>query len=300
MCGLNFRRKNVKAENKEKLKKEAVRYAAMLVACAVFAAGVDCFLAANNIVSGGTSGLATLIYLLTDFNIGVCSILLNIPILLLGLKQMGWRFILRCLITVIVLGLALDLFKLLPSPTDNRILASVYGGILQGIGVGIFVKFKVSSGGTELLGRVIQRFLKFLSIPACIAVLDSIIVISGAIALKDVENLFYALMVIFVSAKISDLIVVGFNKSKLCYVITENGDAISDFLLKSSPRGITMLEGKGMYTKHDKQILMTCVKPSQIEFLRGTVKQFDPNAFFIVSDAVDVFGKGFGPFNDKY
>lgn len=73
----------------------------------------------------------------------------------------------------------LDLFKLLPSPTDNRILASVYGGILQGIGVGIFVKFKVSSGGTELLGRVIQRFLKFLSIPACIAVLDSIIVISG-------------------------------------------------------------------------------------------------------------------------
>lgn len=107
-------------------------------------------------------------------------------------------------------------------------------------------------------------------------------------------------MVIFVSAKISDLIVVGFNKSKLCYVITENGDAISDFLLKSSPRGITMLEGKGMYTKHDKQILMTCVKPSQIEFLRGTVKQFDPNAFFIVSDAVDVFGKGFGPFNDKY
>ena len=107
-------------------------------------------------------------------------------------------------------------------------------------------------------------------------------------------------MVIFVSAKISDLVVVGVNKSKLCYIITEKGDVISDFLIKASRRGITMLEGKGMYTKNEKQILMTCVKPAQIEFLRSTVKQFDPNAFFIVSDAVDVFGKGFGPLDDKY
>ena len=97
----------MKAINKETLKKELIRYTVMVIACAVFAFGVDVFLAANNIVSGGTSGLATLIYLLTDFNIGICSILLNIPILLLGLKQMGWRFIVRCLITVVVLGVAL-------------------------------------------------------------------------------------------------------------------------------------------------------------------------------------------------
>ena len=290
----------VKAINKETLKKELIRYTVMVIACAVFAFGVDVFLAANNIVSGGTSGLATLIYLLTDFNIGICSILLNIPILLLGLKQMGWRFIVRCLITVVVLGVALDLCKMIRPLTDNRILASVYGGILQGIGVGLFIKFKVSSGGTELLGRVIQNFVKFLNIPTCIAILDTIIVVSGSIALRDAENLFYALMVIFVSAKISDLVVVGVNKSKLCYIITEKGDVISDFLIKASRRGITMLEGKGMYTKNEKQILMTCVKPAQIEFLRSTVKQFDPNAFFIVSDAVDVFGKGFGPLDDKY
>lgn len=290
----------MKIEKKETLKKELVRYTAMIVACAVFAFGVDVFLAANNIVAGGISGLSTLIYLLTDFNIGISSILLNIPILLLGLKQMGWRFILRCLITVVVLGVALDLFKLVPPLTDNRIFAAVYGGVLQGIGAGLFIKFKVSSGGTELLGRVIQRFGKFFSIPTWIAILDTIIVVSGSIALHDAENLFYALTVIFVTAKVSDLVVVGFNKSKLCYIITEKGDVISDFLIQSARRGVTMLEGKGMYTKNDKQILMSCVKPAQIEFLRSTVKQLDPDAFFIVSDAVDVFGKGFNQLDDKY
>ena len=162
---------------------ESIRLSAMLVGCVLYSLGLDCFLVSNEIVGGGVSGLASLIYLITDqrVSIGLMTVVINLPILLLGLKQMGWKFMLHCLLTSGVLSLCNELFIGLPSMTDNRILAAVYGGILEGLGIGIFVKFKVSSGGTELLGREIRNWLKLFSIPVWTAILDAVIIISGSI-----------------------------------------------------------------------------------------------------------------------
>ena len=292
----------MKAQTKKIVLRECVRFTAMAVGCCLYALGVDCFLVHNEIVGGGASGLATLVYLLTDgkVGIGIMTVAINIPIILLGLKQLGWKFMLRCLVTIGVLALFNELFIDLPNLTDNRILASVYGGILQGIGIGLFVKFKVSSGGTELLGREIRHWFKFFSIPVWTAILDAVIILSGAIALRDIENVLYALILIFVSAKTSDILIMGINRSKLCYIITDRGEEISQFLLSHSPRGITMLEGKGMYTGQDHQVLLTCVKPQQIDQLKSAVKQIDERAFVIVGDANEVIGKGFTDMQDKY
>ena len=292
----------MKSKTGKFLMREGIRFAAMIIGCCLYALGVDCFLLHNEIVGGGASGLASLLYLLTDgrLSIGLMTMAINVPILLLGFKQMGWQFILRCLITIAALSFFNELFIPLPSLTDNRILAAVYGGILQGIGLGIFIKFKVSSGGTELLGREIQHWLRFFSIPVWIAILDAIIIISGAFALHDLENIFYALILIFVSAKTSDIFIMGINRSKLCYIITDFGNDISAYLLKHSPRGITLLQGKGMYTGNDKQILLTCVKPQQIDQLKAIVRQMDEHAFVIVSDANEVIGKGFHDPSNTY
>ena len=280
-------------QTKQKILTETIRFGAMLVGCCLYALGVDCFLVQNEIIGGGASGLATLVYLLTDGNIGigVMTVAVNIPILLLGLKQMGWKFILASLLTIAVLGAFNELFTIIPNLTDNRILAAVYGGILQGLGIGIFIKFKVSSGGTEL------HWFKFLSIPVWLAILDAIIVISGAFAMRDPENIFYALILIFVSAKTSDLFIMGLNKSKQCYIITDYGKEISDSLIRHSPRGVTLIEGKGMYTENEKQVLLTCIRPQQVDQLKAIVRQIDPHAFIIVTDANEVIGKGF---SDKY
>lgn len=292
----------MKAQTKKTVLRECIRFTAMAVGCCLYALGIDCFLVHNGIVGGGASGLATLVYLLTDgkVGIGIMTVAINIPIILLGLKQLGWKFMLRCLVTIGVLALFNELFIDLPNLTDNRILASVYGGILQGIGIGLFVKFKVSSGGTELLGREIRHWFKFFSIPVWTAILDAVIILSGAIALRDIENVLYALILIFVSAKTSDILIMGINRSKLCYIITDRGEEISQFLLSHSPRGITMLEGKGMYTGQDHQVLLTCVKPQQIDQLKSAVKQIDERAFVIVGDANEVIGKGFTDMQDKY
>ena len=198
---------------------------------------------------------------------------------------------------IAVLGAFNELFTIIPNLTDNRILAAVYGGILQGLGIGIFIKFKVSSGGTELLAREINHWFKFLSIPVWLAILDAIIVISGAFAMRDPENIFYALILIFVSAKTSDLFIMGLNKSKQCYIITDYGKEISDSLIRHSPRGVTLIEGKGMYTENEKQVLLTCIRPQQVDQLKASVRQIDPHAFIIVTDANEVIGKGF---SDKY
>ena len=131
----------MKNQTKTIILHECIRFTAMTVGCCLYALGVDCFLVQNEIVGGGASGLATLIYLVTDgrVGIGIMTIAINIPILLLGLKQLGWKFMLRCLITIGVLALFNELFIGLPILTDNRILASVYGGILQGIGIGLSI-----------------------------------------------------------------------------------------------------------------------------------------------------------------
>ncbi len=269
-------------------------YVFMLLACVFYSFGTVLFLAPNSIVAGGISGLAVLLHILNEnIPIGVAIIAMNVPILLLGLKTCGWKFIIKCLITIACLGGITDLMSLIPPITDNKILSSLYGGLCQGVGLGLYVKYEFSSGGTELLGRIIAKFLKIPSIPLCVSVLDGIIVILGAVFTKNPDNMLYALIVVFVSMKVSELIVVGIEKSKLCIIISDKGEEISDVLISKSPRGITMLEGEGMYTKKQHNVILTCVKDRQLSQLKQLVKSVDENAFIIINESVEVRGKGF-------
>ena len=270
-------------------------YLFMLIACVAYAVSTALFLQPNAIVAGGVSGLSVLInYLNENIPVGLISIAINIPILLLGIRFCGWKFILKCLLTISVLGVLTDIFlKFLPQMTDDAILASLYGGLCQGVGIGLFVRYEFSSGGTELLGRLISRWVKVLKIPVCVGVLDGIIVVLGAIFTKNPDNMLYALIVIFVSTKVSEIVLVGLEKSKLCIIITDKGAEVSATLLTNSPRGVTMLDGTGMYTMKGHNVVLTCVKNRQLTQLKQLVKSVDENAFIIINDSVEVRGKGF-------
>ena len=274
-------------------------YAMMVLGCISYALGVAFFLKPCGIVAGGIAGLATLFHLLNEnVPIGLVTIVLNIPIFLLGLKYTGKTFILKALLTVGVLGLFTDLFAVLPPLTTDPVLAALYGGICQGLGIGLFVRYEFSSGGTELLGRVISRWIKILNIPVCVGICDAVIVLSGAIALANASNILYALIVIFVSTKLSEMVLVGLEKSKLCIIISAKGEEISQTLIKESPRGVTLLDGQGMYTKERKDVLLTCVKNRQLTQLRAIVRSVDENAFVIINDSVEVRGKGFSRWDE--
>ena len=266
----------------------------MLIGCIAYGLSTSLFLAPNNIVAGGVTGLSVIINFLSEnIPIGMISIAINLPVLALGIKFQGWKFIFRCLLTVITLGVVTDILSFLPMLTEDSLLASLYGGICQGVGIGLFIKYDFSSGGTELLGRIISRFVKSLKIPVCVAILDGSIVILGAIVTKNLANMLYALIVVIVSAKVSEIMLMGLEKSKLCIIITDKGSEISETLIRKSPRGITLLDGKGMYTNKKHDVLLTCVKNRQLTQLKTIVKEIDDHAFIIINDSVEVRGQGF-------
>lgn len=287
------------APKKNAFLEELTGYLFMLLGCVFYGGGTSLFLATNNIVAGGISGLAVLVnYFNENLLVGMLIIAFNVPILILGIKFLGWKFIIRCLITIVCLGIITDLLALVPQFTDDKILGSLYGGVCQGVGIGLFVRFEFSSGGTELLGRLVSRWIKGLSIPLAVGILDGIIVVLGAIFTKDPNNMLYALIVIFVSTKLSEVILVGLETSKLCIIISGKGEEISQELLRQSPRGVTMLEGQGMYTKKEYQVILTCVKNRQLTQLKQIVKSIDEHAFIIINESVEVRGKGFQALDD--
>ena len=279
---------------------EIKRYLFMVLGCISYSLSLKAFLIPAQIVGGGVSGAASLVNIKTGFPVGIFIAIVNVTILVFALKSNGWKFVIRCLITTAVLSLITDLWDPIlglidgfSGATDNKILASLYGGVLQGIGIGLFIKYETSSGGTELLGRLTHMLIPFGTIATHTAILDGMVVVMGAIFLESLENVLYALILIFASAKVSDLIVFGFSKAKLCYVITTKAEEISDFLISHSPRGVTLIEGEGMYSKTPRGVLMTCVKPTQVVALKSMIKQLDEGAFVIVCDANEVYGKGF-------
>ncbi len=281
--------------NKQFTAKSLIGYFFMVVGCAFYAFSTILFLAPNQIVAGGVTGLSVLINILNSkIPIGTISIIINIPILILGLKYFGLPFVLKCLLTVTTLGLATDLFDLfMPIMTEDKILASLYGGVCQGIGIGLFVRYKFSSGGTELFGRVISKWTKISNIPIFVGVLDGIIVVFGAIITKSPDNMLYALIVVFVSTKVSEVILVGLEKAKLCIIISDKSEEIAKTLIENSPRGVTMLSGIGMYTEQEHKILLSCVKNRQLIQLKEIVKDIDKHAFIIINDSFEVRGQGF-------
>ncbi|MBE5732840.1 MAG: YitT family protein [Clostridiales bacterium] len=281
-------------KNKE-LGKIIINYIFMIIGCVCYALSLRMFLIPNSVVGGGVSGVATIIEITSGLPAGLFILLINLPILAMGFKMMGWRFIVNCLITTATLSGVTELITLFGniSITDNKLLASAYGGILQGLGIGCFIRFNMSSGGTELLGRITHKIIPVFSIATHVAILDATVVIAGAIVLLNPENVLYALILIFISAKVSDIVVSGLNKAKLCYIITDKYEEVSSFLIAHSPRGVTLLNGEGMYSKTPKGVLLTCVKFNQISTLKDWVKQLDKNAFVIMTNANEVYGKGF-------
>lgn len=286
---------------------EVKGYLFMFIGCVMYGSSTALFLEPNGIIAGGITGLSVLLssILKTPLSVGTWIILLNVPLIIMGFKSQGLKFILRCLITIITLGLVTDLIEVINiaymgvsesgsgiPATSDKVLASLYGGVFQGVGIGLFVKYQFSSGGTELLARIISNLVKVINIPFCLCLIDGSIVVLGAYWV-GIENILHALIVVFVSAKVSEIILMGMEKSKLCIIITEKGEEVSKTLIEHSPRGVTMLEGEGMYSHKDKDVLLTCVKNNQLTEVKSLLYSVDPLAFIIINDSVEVRGQGF-------
>lgn len=256
-----------------------------------FAIGV--FLTPNKIVGGGASGISTILYHTLGMQPGVSFFAINIIFLLIGFKLLGKAFVLKTLLGVSMLSLFTQLFTLMPIETENLILAPIFGGVLYGLGIGMSFAAGASTGGTDILGRLVQIKMSFVPIGKMLLFIDGIIIFVSYFIFGDIELILYGVIALFISSFSIDFIISKLNVSRLAFVITDSGDEIAQKLVTTSPRGVTLIDVRGAYTQTDKKMLFCALKESEAETFQTKILEIDPTAFIVFSESQRIKGNGF-------
>lgn len=263
----------------------------------LYALAFDCFFAPNNFTCGGFTGIAQIInFFAPALPVGVMIIVLNIPLYLLGFKRFGVRFLLRSLFAMAVSSTLVDVvaaayrFK----PMDP-LLACIYGGVVLGVGCGLMLREEATTGGTELASWLVKPYLPHLSIGRILLGLDIAVITAYAAAFRNINNALYGGVALFVTTSVLDLVVYGGNTAKVAYIISAKQDEITHELLTHHV-GATKLQAIGAYTNTERPILLCAVRRREVVMVKRLVKEVDPNAFFIMCDAAEVLGEGFGEY----
>lgn len=245
-----------------------------------------------SLVTGGVSGIAIIFKQVLDIPLWVTNTVLNIPLFLAAVKIKGWNFIKRTLVATVALSVSLYVLPEMAFLTEDVFLASLFGGLITGVGTGLVFICHATTGGTDMLAALIQRKMKHYSIAQIMQVLDGLVVLAGA-SVFGIQYALYALIAIFAVAKISDNMIEGLKFSKQAFIISEKSQEIAECIMKEMERGVTALDAVGMYSGLGRQMLFCVVSKKEIVRLKEIVEEHDSGAFVIVNDVREVVGEGF-------
>jgi uncharacterized membrane-anchored protein YitT (DUF2179 family) len=269
-------------------------YLIVLTGAVILSLGVNLFLVPNKIAAGGVTGLATVIFYLSGMPVGTIMLLLNIPLFLLGIRILGRSFGIKTLFATLALSLAIDLLApFLNSLTDDLLLASIFGGLLVGLGLGLVLKQDASTGGTDLGAKIIHKLVSYLSVGQLLLMIDAVIVLTAALVFQNYELGLYATITLFITSNVIDTVIVGVNYTKAVHIISEKPEDISKKLVFEMNHGMTSLNGKGMYSGKAKNVLLCIIRRRDLPHLKAVVSEIDINAFIFVTDVREVLGEGF-------
>jgi uncharacterized membrane-anchored protein YitT (DUF2179 family) len=278
--------------------KIAVMMDFVLVIVGSFIVGItfNAFMIPTHIASGGVAGISIVLHWTLGWEPSYVLWGLNVPIFVIGLLILGRSFgfvdyAMKTLLGTVMLPFSVFLTSGIPAATQSPLLGALFGGVGTGIGLGIVFRGRGSTGGTALAGQIIQKFTG-LSLGVCVSVLDGIIVITSAFFMS-LEAALYALVSIYLTAKMIDVVQLGFNTEKMALIISEKEDEMRQAILEEIDRGVTRITSQGGYTGDDRPMLMTVVSQGELTHLKQLVRSIDPDSFFILTNATEVFGKGF-------
>lgn len=254
---------------------------------------IGCFLTPNKIVGGGASGISTILFHTLGLQPGVSFFLINIIFLLMGLKVLGKTFVLKTLLGTSLVSLFTQLFTLWPIYTENLMLGAIFGGVLYGLGIGISFAGGASTGGTDIIGRIIQTKFPFVPIGKMLLFVDGVIILISLLVFKNVELTLLGIFTLFVSSFSIDFVIGKLNVSRIAFVITDYGEEISRKLVSTSPRGVTLIDVKGVYTNTEKKMLFCALKESESEAFQRKILDIDKTAFIVFSESQRIKGNGF-------
>lgn len=265
------------------------------VASVIYAVGFDWCYMPNQISSGGITGIGQMIHFFVPaIPVGVCVIVLNIPLFLLGWKLLGGRLLVTSLFAMAATSVLVDGLNMLVEfqPMDI-ILAAVFGGVLMGLSLGIVFQQGATTGGTDLIARLLKLKIAWLPMGKLLIGVDLVVIVTVAIAFRSLSSAMYGIIALYISGIVMDAVLYGMDTSKVAYIISDRSRDIVSAIDRELDRGVTILHGEGAYTGQKKQVLLCAFKQKQITALKRAVKEVDPGAFLIVCDAHDVLGDGF-------
>jgi len=254
---------------------------------------IGSFLTPNMIVGGGASGISTILYHTLKIAPGLSFFLLNILFIVLGLRVLGKEFILKTLMGTSIVSIFTQIFSNFPIITENLMIATLFGGFLYGFGIGLSFAAGGSSGGTDIIGRIIQTKFPYVPIGKMLLFVDGVIIAISLIVFKDIELVLFGILALVVSSTSIDLVISRLNISRIAFVITDNGEEIAEKLVSTSPRGVTLIDVEGAYTNEKKKMLFCALKESESEAFQKKILEIDPTAFIVFSESQRIKGNGF-------
>lgn len=284
-------------------KKLTVEYIMIITGSFIMAAGFVIFISPFRLAPGGVYGIAiTLHYLTGALPIGIFALCLDIPLFLIGTWILGPKFGTKTLVGIFSLSgfttLLEKLYGYEPLVTDDYFLASVFGGVLIGIGLGIIFKSRATSGGTDIVAMIINKYNK-IPVGRLLIYVDTVVVFVGLVAFQDWRIPLYSWVTIFITGKIIDMIIEGIGSDKAVYIISDHYDEIRNKIIHEMNRGGTYLRGEGMYNGAEKKIIYTIVDRKELILLQKYVHEIDPKAFMTVVDSTETLGEGFRSLKEK-
>ncbi len=292
-------------------KKSFVSYSLIVVGAFIMATGYVYFISPNKIVPGGVFGISIVVHYLTKgifafapdgIPVGFTGLILNIPLTIIGIKVLGPRFGFRTILGLILTSVFIDFLTYfqgdVPLVADDILLSAIFGGVIIGLGLGLIFKARATSGGSDIIAMIIQKYTK-IPVGQALMYVDSFIVLLGLIAFRDWKIPLYSLVTIFVTAKFIDTVLAGFSYDKTLFIISEKHKEIRDFIVNELNRGGTFIKGQGIYKGNERTILYTVVNRKELAQLEDFISRTDPDAFMSIIDANEILGEGFKSIREK-
>ena len=275
------------------IKWNPLRYLGIMAGCLIAAASINLFVVPSSLLTGGVTGIAIIFYFLAGLPIGIQTLVYNVPLLIASYKLLGKKYTIDVVIGTVMFSFALDATKFLSGmlPLDDLMLASIYGGIFNGIGYGIVFRMNGSTGGFDILGAIFKKYYS-MDIGSVIFGFNCLIV-AVAGGLFSISSAMFTLICMYVTSQMTNKIIDGFNQRKAILIISDRAKDIADGIIADIGRGVTFLNGEGAYTGDPKKIIMVVVSMTQIAKIKIVVNTVDRNAFMMILAASEVQGRGF-------
>ena len=272
-------------------------YGQILLGCLIGGAAYPLFMTPNNIAPGGVTGIGIILNYLFGLPVGTVSLVLNIPLFITGYRYIGRIFAFRSLLATALFSVCIDILPLKPM-TDDMLLGTLFGGVMLGIGLGLILRGGATTGGTDMLARMVHHRLPTVTVGTFLFAFDLVVVVAAGFTVGTQQAL-YAIINIYVSGRIIDMVMVGFSGNKACFIMSAKWQEITSRLLSEMGRGVTQLKARGAYTMEEKPVVLCVVSRQEVTTLKRIVEDEDPASFMFISDAHEAIGEGFSAINEK-